>query len=74
MSHNHNDIKGGEAIPPRCAFGTGFPWRCQACKTQEQVCVVKGDPDNIIYLCTETQHYCLLTRGAVKIKSGPLWF
>ena len=28
----------------------------------------------IIYLCTETQHYCLLTGGAVKIKSGPLWF
>ena len=22
----------------------------------------------------ETQHYCLLTEGAVKIKSGPLWF
>ena len=21
-----------------------------------------------------TQHYCLLTGGAVKIKSGPLWF
>ena len=28
----------------------------------------------IIYLCTETQHYYLLTGGAVKIKSGPLWF
>ena len=28
----------------------------------------------IIYLCTETQHYCLLTGGAVKLKSGPLWF
>ena len=28
----------------------------------------------IIYLCTDTQHYCLLTGGAVKIKSGPLWF
>ena len=28
----------------------------------------------IIYLCMETQHYCLLTGGAVKIKSGPLWF
>ena len=30
--------------------------------------------DIIIYLCTETQHYCLLTGGAVKIKFGPLWF
>ena len=26
------------------------------------------------YLCMETQHYCLLTGGAVKIKYGPLWF
>ena len=28
----------------------------------------------IIHLCTETQHYSLFTGGAVKIKSGQLWF
>ena len=28
----------------------------------------------IIYLCTETQHYCLLTEGAVKIKSAHFGF
>ena len=27
----------------------------------------------IIYLCMETPHYCLLTGGALKITSGPLW-
>ena len=27
-----------------------------------------------IYLCTETQHHCLLTGGAIKIKSSSFWF
>ena len=29
--------------------------------------------DLLLYNCA-TQHYCLLTVGAVKIKSGPFWF